>query len=268
MTASPPEQADSTNTLGYAPAPRAGRRKWLRRALFACTLPVVVIVLLRFGYLPLRNKFTFLLQQDRCFRFSPGSDAVAYTEDAATIARLTGGAMSGAGWATLSQNGTPITYYLAPEQLRRVEQTPGVDILQGSGPVFLGGRRAAGGAERLVVVKIDALRSYRAPGMTDLGDLDHLLDASVMRPATLASAPSVTRSAWEPAAPAPAWGTLTLLAGKSDPGDESHFTIDYLTPAGRGTIDGWLQADDTVKFAVRDGPLAQQPTVVPSRPLQ
>ena len=49
-------------------------------------------------------------------------------------------------------------------------------------------------------------------------------------------------------------GQLRLYAGQIDPNDESHFTIDCETPAGRGTIDGWLLADDTVKVEVRNGP--------------
>jgi hypothetical protein len=51
---------------------------------------------------------------------------------------------------------------------------------------------------------------------------------------------------------------LRLYAGQPDPVDSSHFTIPYETTSGRGTIDGWLQADDTVKMQVRDGP-AKQP---------
>ncbi|MDB5334045.1 MAG: hypothetical protein JWP03_5196 [Phycisphaerales bacterium] len=47
---------------------------------------------------------------------------------------------------------------------------------------------------------------------------------------------------------------LKLFAGQADAADESHFTIAYSTPAGRGTIDGWLQPDDTVRMQVRDGP--------------
>ena len=258
MTAPPSETITSTDTLGYAPAPRRRGRKWLRRVLFACTLAVAVLVLLRWGFVPLQLKAKLLHSQSQCLAFAPAPGTVAYTEDAATIARLTGGALSGTGWATMTHNGKPIAYSLAPEALRRVEQTPGVDLPQGTGPVFLHGRRASGGAERLVVVKTDVMRTYRVHGNKDVLGMDHLLNASVMRPATLTSSPSVTRTFWNPAAPAPAWGELTLFAGQPDPNDASHFTIDYLTPSGRGTIDGWLQADDTVKLAVRDGPLAQQ----------
>jgi hypothetical protein len=46
-----------------------------------------------------------------------------------------------------------------------------------------------------------------------------------------------------------------LFGGQPDPNDESHFTIAYESNGEKGTIDGWLMNDDTVKLEVRDGPL-------------
>ena len=54
----------------------------------------------------------------------------------------------------------------------------------------------------------------------------------------------------------PDFGDLTLFAGQPDPADASHFTFDYQTPAGRGTIDGRIQPDDTIQFQATSGPLA------------
>jgi len=215
-------------------------------------LPIVVLRV----SVPLRDRFTFILQQDRCLRFSAGRDVVAYTEDPATISQLTGGAPAGPDWATLTDNGQRISFFRMPDPLRHLEQSPDVNLLQGNGPVFLHSRTAPGGQERLVVVKVDLTRTFlRNPNLV-LGTV-HLFNASVMRPATLTKAPFVTRTNWQPPAPVPAWGALTLLAGQPDWADASHFTIDYQTPTGTGTIDGWLHPDDTVKFQVRDGPLAQ-----------
>jgi transposase len=46
-----------------------------------------------------------------------------------------------------------------------------------------------------------------------------------------------------------------VYAGQPDPNDLSHFTIGYEWPDGtQGIIDGHLQDDDTVTFAVRPGP--------------
>jgi hypothetical protein len=46
----------------------------------------------------------------------------------------------------------------------------------------------------------------------------------------------------------------TIYGGQPDPNDPSHFTIRYEVDEGSGTIDGWLQADDQVRFKIRDGP--------------
>lgn len=52
------------------------------------------------------------------------------------------------------------------------------------------------------------------------------------------------------------WSVVdTLFAGQPDAQDESHFTMSYECDRQRGTIDGWLMNDDTVKLEVRDGPL-------------
>ena len=57
--------------------------------------------------------------------------------------------------------------------------------------------------------------------------------------------------------------TLTLYWGQPDPIDLSHFTIKYTIDNIPGTIDGWLQNDDTVKLQIRDGP-AKLATTMPS----
>jgi hypothetical protein len=48
--------------------------------------------------------------------------------------------------------------------------------------------------------------------------------------------------------------TYTIYGGQADANDSSHFTIRYEVEEGSGTIDGWLQADDQVRFKIRDGP--------------
>lgn len=47
---------------------------------------------------------------------------------------------------------------------------------------------------------------------------------------------------------------IRLFAGQPDPADPSHFTIGYAVNGRPGTIDGWLQDDERVKFRVRGGP--------------
>ena len=254
--------AAQSDPLHYAPPPPGGRRrKWLRRLILGCAAAVLAGVLFRWAYVPLHLKVGFLYHQSRCMAFAPAADTIAYSEDSATVKRLTAGAPSGPGWATLTVGRTPIAFYLMPPSLRRVEQTPGVDIPQGPGPVFLHRRRAEGGTDRLVVVKVDMARTWQLHSVSGFAPpADHLFDVTVVRPATLLSGPSFTRTLWDPAKTGegrdPRIGRLTLYAGQPDPADASRFTIGYQTPDGRGTIKGRLLPDDTVKLRIEDGPLA------------
>lgn len=52
-------------------------------------------------------------------------------------------------------------------------------------------------------------------------------------------------------------GSNRLYFGQPDAKDASHFTIKYEIDNVPGTIDGWLQADDTVRLETRDGPAAK-----------
>jgi hypothetical protein len=49
-----------------------------------------------------------------------------------------------------------------------------------------------------------------------------------------------------------------LLAGRIDSGDDSHFTVDYVYNGVSGTIDGWLNDDDSVTLAPRAGRVARE----------
>ena len=59
--------------------------------------------------------------------------------------------------------------------------------------------------------------------------------------------------------------TFTLFFGQPDPVNLSHFTMKYEIDNIPGTIDGWLQNDDTVKLQIRDGP-AKLATTMPALP--
>lgn len=47
---------------------------------------------------------------------------------------------------------------------------------------------------------------------------------------------------------------VRLYAGQPDPDDASHFTIGYALGESRGSVDGWLLDDDTLRFRVLSGP--------------
>jgi hypothetical protein len=52
---------------------------------------------------------------------------------------------------------------------------------------------------------------------------------------------------------------VRIYAGQADPKDDSHFTVEYETPTGgRGKVDGWLEADDSITLVV--GPVSPATT--------
>jgi hypothetical protein len=68
-------------------------------------------------------------------------------------------------------------------------------------------------------------------------------------PATWKSAPQTAGGLW---AAQPELGRfhggrgLRILAGRPDPADPSHFTIEYQTRRGRGVWDGWVRDSPAV----------------------
>jgi hypothetical protein len=117
--------------------------------------------------------------------------------------------------------------------------------------VFAHGRRAGNGAEQFVLITIDAagfVAGKISPFTTQV-----VTWRGAMRPLRHYYAPTSLGFQFH----CPADQPLKLYAGQPDAQDESHFTIEYETPAGKGTIDGWLQPEDRVKLKVRDGPAAR-----------
>jgi hypothetical protein len=109
-------------------------------------------------------------------------------------------------------------------------------------------RRSPAGHQRLLVVRFDPL-CYLAGGTQPLNADVRWLDGR-WGDMGYAHSPAL------PSFKLPASKSLRLFHGQPDPLDESHFTIAYDAGGVTGTIDGWLQADDTVKLVVRDGPAA------------
>ncbi len=46
---------------------------------------------------------------------------------------------------------------------------------------------------------------------------------------------------------------IEVFGGRTDPADPAHFTIAYTVEGKPGTIDGWLNDDETVKLQIRAG---------------
>lgn len=57
---------------------------------------------------------------------------------------------------------------------------------------------------------------------------------------------------------------MRIYAGQPDPDDAAHFTIKYEIDNLPGTIDGRLEADDTVTLKILDGPAATRPSTIPT----
>lgn len=116
--------------------------------------------------------------------------------------------------------------------------------------VYSHSRRCAGGKERLIIIGFDS------PAFAYGSDAP--FKALVVTPATLLHSLDMKWSddAFGFKFTCPPEQMLRLYTGVSDDADPSHFTIDYETSAGRGTIEGWLKADDTVNLKVTQKPLA------------
>jgi len=57
---------------------------------------------------------------------------------------------------------------------------------------------------------------------------------------------------------------MRIYAGQLDPNDDAHFTIKYEINNVPGTIDGRLEADDTVTLKILDGPAMTKPSRNPT----
>ena len=229
--------------LEYEPRSRTRGRKFLRAAI----IPLLMVG----AYYAWRNAPLLLTRarllhlQNQCSRFSEPAGTVAYEEQPTLLEPRAA--------ATSSSPSSDILYRLAshapvgraPPQLVRL--IPGTD---GSLTLFLHARRA-GGPRRLVVVTVLGRtidpQIFHSPGGS-------LCVASVYSVASLRRDVvqlSSRHFALYPLPLAPL-GNLKFYAGQPNPDHESHFTIDYETHERRGTIDGWLLPDDTVRLQLRE----------------
>jgi hypothetical protein len=225
----------------FAARKRRRRRRVVARVCVTFTL-LLVVAGAGFRWGPaLAERLVFMRTQAAAMalRMPPGQ--VAYTEEPAAVARLTGGRPFGPGWATLTAAGSPapLAYYLCPEPAVGLSQSGQVHLHGTLGVVFAHARRTPAGRDVLVLVGTDSFRGYLPSGPQRHGGM---LIAQVMTPAGLRADAAVRRTTWSPPA-APAWGALTLFAGQPDPADPSRFTIVYALPAGGGTIDGRVGDD-------------------------
>jgi hypothetical protein len=117
-----------------------------------------------------------------------------------------------------------------------------------------GGGTGQGGQRRLVALAHGAVGTTVAGGT----QIAMALLATVVDQGTLVRYPKVVM-VW-PMHPHMAWGegVTRIFAGQPDPLDASHFTFDYEKQGRRYTMDGWLEADDTVTLQARDATVVSQ----------
>lgn len=256
--------------LGYAARP-AGRTRWRRWAVRAALVLVLgTVAALAWRYhddVRARAELLYWQRQSMTFLLTP--ETVVYDEHPDTVGALwAADQKSGAGNYEAEFTGRwhkdegesaadvrTVEYCRLPND--NIGFFGGLNGFAVCGSLLLHERRAEGGEARLV--SVSPAVSWHSDGIvSERTGLD--FEVQVLRPATWFrrmeemeyGSVSVIDSV-----PVPR-GRIRYYAGRPDPADESRFSFDYETPAGRGTIDGWLTGDDTIEFEVRDGPLAQQ----------
>ena len=236
-------QAESQ--LEYAPAPTWTRKRLFRRVV----LPVLTLLVAALAWhysRPVVDHLQMLQVQRRTFAYAPVQGRVIYDDDPQRVSTLLRDPTYASSHPAMP-NGTFALYDNPAFQAyhRRVQRSA-----RPAPPAALIGRLTSpSGNTRFVIVQWTQVPPGNAPIR------QFVLRPSVEIPATLLTA---TRSV--PAGPptglemfvAPGDRTR-LLEGQIDPTDPSHFTMDYVHNDVAGTIDGWLNDDDTVTLGPRTG---------------
>ena len=120
--------------------------------------------------------------------------------------------------------------------------------------LYLGRRVSPGGHERVVLARVAGTYSFLSSNVSQPSFHFGILAKTILQ-GTVTSLPREARPMTVGLGVEVVRGTpVRMFAGQEDPVDQSHLTIVYDVGGQRGTIDGYLQDDDTVKLSVRDGP--------------
>lgn len=222
--------------LAYEPTPAWHRRRGLRRLV----LPVVVLLVVAAAawYGPqLWRRAKLVTLQRRCLNYQPPSPPrVVFVDEPKAAAAL------------VKQ---PNYFPDFSGGRRAVYQNRAWSAFAGTAapPVFMHRRTSPGGNERLVVVQISTVGGGADP-----------YNRIVFVPYVEGIATPKGRHFVAGAATIPGLemyrhpGDWTaVVEGRPDPADPSHFTIDYSHNNTPGTLDGWLNDDDTVTLSPREG---------------
>jgi hypothetical protein len=192
-----------------------------------------------------------------CLHYSPPADQVVYDENPTTSAALLRYAVRYIADTRNDVRRTPIAL-LQPSQWSNAARSATPSLRVHGATVFMHERTAADGHSRLVVLQYSP--TTLVPAFSPYTDLKiTLLEASRLH-GTLAEI--------EPDAEPPrkllahdlnaSTRDLRIFAGQADGDDRSHFTIEYELNGQRGTLDGWLENDDTINIKLRSGPATRR----------
>jgi hypothetical protein len=213
-----------TNHLDYAKAPPWRNRKSVRRATLALFLAIILLAALKFAR-PAWNHARLLHYQSRCLKHALPADRVVFDNNAQSN-------FISPDWdrfyTIFSPPGGKRDATLLVHELHRPDAPP-----------------------RLVVLEL-----FGGADFVDSMPPPYAFDITVIDPAGLWSRPKlVSNRFWlspfrMPLPPSPQ-SPLRIYAGQLDPANPAHFTIDYEYRGKTGTIDGWLQSDDTILLEPR-----------------
>jgi hypothetical protein len=221
--------ADVPAQLEYAQPLRWRQRKAFRRAAFAAALLLLILGSLKF-LRPAWNHARLLHYQRRCLTHVEVPGTIVF--DAANLTRKIN-----ADW----------------ERFYALFSPPGG---KHGATVFLHELRRPDGVTRLVAVEAD-LPASAMPRQLLLMFAPLRLDSTVIVPGGLLEQPQLqSNGSWLTPFNFSDPSGLYLHAGQIDPANPSHFTIAFDYPDHSGTIDGWLQPNDSILFELRD-PLAR-----------
>ena len=259
--------SETSPQLDYAPTPPLHRRRAFRRGVILLIVGLLVLPIAWVGRRG-RERATLLYWQRQCASFSMPPGTVAYEENPAKAAALWASVGSSGNYSQIVDGSGAIkNVILRPrgQWETSIRQRTGLNQI---GTVFLHARRAPRGqSERIVCVCPYPPLTYRGSPAMGSGAVpmpDFYVE--VHDYATVFSdAARLTQGELDVAGLyAQPFGTVRILAGQIDPADESHFTIDFQTATGSGTIDGRLRADDWVSLTLRPAP-ASTPASTPAR---
>ena len=227
--------------LEYAPAARTSRAARVRRWVLPAVLGLLIV-----GAIWIAPRLiayaTTLHRQRACLDYTAPATQVVLQTDAVEARKL----LADPRYATDAKRS--IAYFIPP--IWTAYYTPLGGGFQTSGTVFLHEMTARDGTSCLVGVDVNLLPLLNTPQHCASLGARIILPGSAFRSPRLGM--TMTRGDGSQIRFDPTSDRLTIFAGQIDPGDHSHFTVEYDLNGVRRTVDGWLVDGQSMKIESRD----------------